>query len=94
MYHMNKPLFPPMKPVCDQDPCVRVPLFNGETCACSRPPMPGCKRVIVENPCRPGECAEVLLGVDECGNLVICVKRDIRFCWDVRPECPCRKRGC
>jgi len=62
---------------CDPGACVRVPLFQREPCC-----GPGgcCQKVVLENPCRPGECAEVLLGVDECGNLTVCVHRDNR--WD------------
>ena len=49
-----------------------------------------CRRVTIENPCRPGEVAEVLLGVDDCGNLVVCVKRDCRPpCEPLRPPRPC-----
>ncbi|MBR6767198.1 MAG: hypothetical protein IKM02_04530 [Clostridia bacterium] len=86
MYYGQKPLFPPMDHDCDPGACVRVPLFGPEKC---RGPMgPCCQKVILENPCRPGECAEVLLGVDECGNLTVCVHRDSRWDCGCRPPCP------
>lgn len=51
-----------------------MPLFSHE----QRPEGCGCQKqtVRLENPCRPGECAEVTLSVDECGNLVVCVHRN------------------
>ena len=50
-----------------------------------------CRRVTIENPCRPGEVAEVLLGVDDCGNLVVCVKRDWSRERPSRPPRPARR---
>ena len=70
---------------CDPGACVRVPLFGGDKCC--GPASACCQRVILENPCRPGECAEVLLGVDDCGNLTICVRRDSRWDCSCAPSC-------
>ena len=54
----------------------RVPLFNCDsscpTCDCGC----GAQTVRLENPCCPGECAEVTLSVDSCGNLVVCVHKN------------------
>ena len=65
---------------CDHRDCHdreswRMPLFRcdgmNNSCDC------GCSQTVrLENPCCPGECAEVNLSVDNCGNLVICVHRD------------------
>ena len=102
MIYENMPLYPRMGPGCEPEPCMRVPVFNGDGCGPGRMPD-ACqlRRVTIENPCRPGERAEVLLGVDECGNLVVCVRRDPRregdCCCrrprrppqpDCRPDCP------
>ena len=84
MYYESMPLYPRMG--CDggRDDCVRVPMFGSERCGTGHMPDPcACRRVTIENPCRPGEFAEVLLSVDECGNLVVCVRRD-----SCRPPCP------
>lgn len=85
MGYMQRPLFPPMGDCCAPDNCVRVPLFSREAC---RPPNPcGCTQSVrLENPCCPGECAEVALSVDNCGNLVMCVHRE--------PCCQPRPRRC
>ncbi len=77
MYYETMPLYPALRPGCDRESCVRVPMFDGNRC----PPCPDgelrqCRRVTMENPCCPGERAEVLLGLDACGNLVVCVRRD------------------
>jgi len=88
MYYESMPLYPALRPGCDRQGCVRVPLFEAER-GPGRPEgdvLP-CRRVTIENPCRSGEFAEVSLGLDSCGNLVVCVHRD------ARPECdmnPCR----
>ena len=89
MYYGHMPLYPPLGPG-GRDDCVRVPVFEDECCAMPRlPPGRQTRRVVLENPCRPGERAEVLLGLDEAGNLMLCVRRDPR--WD---DCgrPCRRR--
>ena len=106
MYCENMPLYPGMRPPCDPSPCMRVRLFDdacGRVDACGRnegccrhaPPMRVCERVMIDNPCRAGERAEVVLGVDDCGNLVICVHR---LCGCDRPcgsQRPCRpQRPC
>ena len=102
MMYDGMPLYPSLRPGRDGQACVRVPLFDD-----GRPGhglLDGdCRwrQVTIENPCRPGERAEVLLGVDECGNLVVCVRRDPRregdCCCrrprrppqpDCRPDCP------
>lgn len=76
MYYENMPLYPGMRPPCDPSPCMKVRLFD-DGCRGDRraPPMKACERVVIDNPCRPGERAEVVLGMDDCGNLVICVHR-------------------
>ena len=96
MYYEDMPLYPRMG--CDggRDSCVRVPMFGSQRCGSGRmSPDCACRRVTIENPCRPGEVAEVLLGVDDCGNLVICVHR---LCGCDRPcgsQRPCRpQRPC
>ena len=76
MYYENMPLYPGMRPPCDPSPCMKVRLFDDTGCCGHRPPpMRECERVVIDNPCRRGERAEVVLGVDDCGNLVICVRR-------------------
>lgn len=76
MCYDNMPLYPGMRPPCDPNPCMKVRLFD-DVCRGDRrvPPMRECERVVIDNPCRRGERAEVVLGVDDCGNLVICVHR-------------------
>lgn len=88
MYY-DRPLYPPPGEQCGGDNCVRMPLFGSER------DVPICDRcgssqtVRLENPRCPGECAEVSLSVDHCGNLVICVHR-------APPRCQCsgRRRPC
>ena len=102
MYYENMPLYPRMGQGFEREACVRVPVFGGEGPGPGRLPDPcQLRRVTIENPCRPGETAEVLLGVDECGNLVVCVRRDPRRACDCpppRPPRPClpppRRDGC
>lgn len=101
MFYENMPLYPGMRPPCDGNPCMKVRLFD-DACGCHRaPPMRECERVVIDNPCRPGEQAEVTLGIDDCGNLVICVHRLMkplpRYCEPWRDPCrpprePCRPR--
>ena len=89
MFYENMPLYPGMRPPCDGSPCMKVKLFDDACCAHPAPPMRECERVRIDNPCHPGEQAEVTLGVDDCGNLVICVHRLRRERgWDA----PCRRR--
>lgn len=79
-----KPLYPQVCDSCDRCDCGRpeswrMPLFQCEPCrsGCDC----GCSQTVrLENPCCPGECAEVQLSVDSCGNLVICVHRDGHRC--------------
>ena len=104
MCYENMPLYPGMRPPFDPSPCMKVRLFDDGDCGCHRAPtMRDCERVVIDNPCRPGERAEVTLGVDECGNLVICVHRLHAAPRRCRPECnpePCfwpeerRRRRC
>ncbi|MBR1820359.1 MAG: hypothetical protein IJ769_01915 [Clostridia bacterium] len=96
MYYETMPLYPALRPGCDSESCVRVPIFDGDDMPCGQPPqLRSCRRVTIENPCRPGECAEVLLGLDACGNLVVCVRREperdacCRPCRPQRPNRPC-----
>lgn len=97
MKYRNRPLYPTPGWGCDcrehrdcrQSESWRMPLFD---CEPMRPPIDcgcGSQTVRLENPCCPGECAEVTLSVDHCGNLVICVHRDY---WknDCRRPKPCR----
>jgi len=95
MFYENMPLYPGMRPPCGDGECMRVRLFE-DGCGHRPPPMRECERVMIDNPCRPGERAEVTLGVDDCGSLVICVHRLRR--WDEpcnRPDrcrIPCKPR--
>ena len=88
MMYDGMPLYPSLRPGRDGQACVRVPLFDD-----GRPghglPDGDCRwrQVTIENPCRPGERAEVLLGVDGCGNLMVCVRREADC--DCRPPRPC-----
>ena len=108
MFYEPMPLYPSLRPGCERDTCVKVPVFDKD---CGGPPRPvlECRRVTIENPCRPGEFAEITLGVDACGSLVVCVRREphgacggpprCRPCGDpCRPHDPCRppepRRGC
>ena len=83
MYYETMPLYPALRPGCESQGCLRVPVFGEREgpCCGQLPPLSGVRRVTIENPCRPGECAEVLLGLDGCGNLVVCVRKE--------PERPC-----
>ena len=85
MYYETMPLYPALRPGCESQGCLRVPVFGeGDGPCCGQlPPLKGVRRVTIENPCRPGECAEVLLGLDGCGNLGVCVRKE--------PERPCCK---
>ena len=82
MVYENMPLYPCIGAQRDREACVRLPVFGegrGAPCRseCGLPPnLSGCKRVTIENPCCPGEWAEVLLGLDSCGSLVVCVRRN------------------
>ena len=89
MYYETMPLYPALRPGCEDGECVRVPVFgDGPSDGC--PELRCQRRVVIENPCRPGERAEVLLGLDGCGNLVVCVRRDReRDC-----HRPCEPRPC
>ncbi len=100
----NMPLYPGMRPPCDPSPCMRVRLFDdgcrdddgcrNEGCCRHAPPMRVCERVMIDNPCRRGERAEVVLGVDDCGNLVICVHRLCGCERPCRPQGPCHPAAC
>ena len=91
MYYETMPLYPALRPGCDGSECVRVPVFDGDPGPGDHCPELRCpRRLTIENPCRPGERAEVLLGLDSCGNLVVCVKREPE-----RDGCrPCPPRPC
>ena len=100
MMYGHMPLYPRLGNPCGDDACVRVPLF-GDGCRPPQalPPVAELKRVPLENPCCPGEWAEVLLGVDACGNLALCVRRD-EGCHRApcpppdRPPCPPPRTRC
>jgi len=79
-----RPLYPQQCDCSNRESCVRMPLF-GDDMHCSHRDVCGCSQTVrLENPCRPGECAEVTLSVDSCGNLVVCVHRD--------HSCGCRSK--
>ena len=92
MYYETMPLYPALHGDCEADRCVRVPMFNGDDGSarpgCPPPELRCVRRVTIENPCCPGERVEVLLGLDACGNLVVCVHREGDPC--SRPPRPCR----
>ena len=91
MYYETMPLYPPMGAGRDCDTCVRMPVFgDGRPGPGAMPDGRCCRRVTIENPCRPGEYAEVVLGVDACGNLTVCVRRDPARDCDCRPPRPPR----
>lgn len=96
MYVEMMPLYPAMRPDGDGRRCVRVPMFGGDGMGAPGwpdgrgvPELRCVRRVTIENPCRPGECAEVLLGLDACGNLVVCVRRPCEPDPCPRPRRPC-----
>ena len=78
----NRPPFCPGERAPDA-PMVRMPLFPHRPCGCGPacpppcPPhgVPAAPPVCVVNPFNPCERATVQLSIDECGNLIICVKR-------------------
>lgn len=90
MYYETMPLYPVLRPGCDSQRCMRVPMFDDDGPCGPLPELRGVRRVTIENPCRPGERAEVLLGLDERGNLVVCVRREPEDGPCRRPERPCR----
>ena len=98
MSYGNMPLYPAMRPGDCEGACVKVPLFE-DCCGGPNqpPPLRDWKRVALENPRRPGEWVEVLLAVDECGSLTLCVHRNPEDCRPnppcCRPKPPCRPRG-
>ena len=93
MYYETMPLYPALRPDCEAQGCVRVPVFDGGRDPCPDMSRLRCQRcVTLENPCRPGERAEVLLGLDECGNLVVCVRREPERCCRPCPPRPCPPR--
>ncbi|MEE1199339.1 MAG: hypothetical protein U0L09_01675 [Christensenellales bacterium] len=93
MNYGSMPLYPPMGQECCRGNCMRMALFR---CDPHRRQDMCCtgKSVILENPCCPGECAEVHLSVDGCGNLEVCVHREPHGgCGCRRPSRP-KNRGC
>ena len=92
MMYDSMPLYPMIGPERGNGACVRVPVFGGGREPGRLPDESQCRSVWIENPCRPGELAEVLLGVDDCGNLTVCVRREERRpcgCRPNRPPRPC-----
>ena len=88
------PLYPALRPGGDGCGCVALPLCDDGPCC--PPPCGETQRVTLRNPCRPGERVEVLLGVDDCGNLNLCVRRESDCC-PPREHCrprPCRVKKC
>ena len=107
MMYDSMPLYPMMRPERGEGSGVRVPVFGGGGGPAGLPDEGRCRRVWIENPCRPGEFAEVLLGVDVCGNLTVCVRRDgechpcgsrpqrpPRPCLPPPPSCPPSRPRC
>ena len=85
MIYGHRPLYPALGP-CGRETCVRVPVFGAEGCGHrDAPDECFCQSVTIENPRCRGERAEVLLGVDACGNLSVCVRRE----GTCRPRRPC-----
>lgn len=86
MKMMNRPLYPMHGDGwgcqetwdCRERESWRMPLFRCEPAE----PSQGCgcpgQTVRLRNPCRPTECADVTLSVDNCGNLVLFVHRPPR----------------
>ena len=64
-------------PCSCSDPAMKMRLFDCERrpCGCDRPLPPAAPPVTVVNPWNCRERAVVTLSVDECGNLVVYVKR-------------------
>ena len=63
---------------CRDDTSIRLRLFDGcGSCCdpCRHPLPPAAPPVTIVNPWNCRECAKVTLSVDECGNLVVYVKR-------------------
>lgn len=62
------------------DAAMRVRLFEPQRCdpRCGCMPPPAAPPVTICNPWNPNELAVVTLGLDECGNLVVCVRRENR----------------
>ena len=97
MYSANRPLYPWPGDGCGQCGCRecrdrenwRMPLFGCERrCGCEDRGCPS-QVVRLENPCCPGEYAEVELSVDDCGNLVVYVRRNASKCTCRRPKKRC-----
>lgn len=66
----------------NDDASMRFRLFEPERrdprCGCALPPA--APPITIVNPWNCNEAAVVILSVDECGNLVVCVRRENR-CW-------------
>lgn len=93
MMYESMPLYPMLRPEQGGRSCVRLPVFGSGREEARLPDASRCQSVWIENPCRPGEFAEVLLGVDACGNLTVCVRREgERPC--CRPQRPGPRCGC
>ena len=78
------PFVPPKNGCRDgEDASMRVRLFEPQHCAprcgCNLPPA--APPVTICNPWNPNEIAVVTLSLDECGNLVVCVRRENRCRW-------------
>ena len=54
---------------------MRLPAAQGLRAAQELRLRPGAPPVCVVNPFNPCERATVLLSIDECGNLIVCLKR-------------------
>jgi len=76
MYDFSMPLFPGQRPCSNRhnDNCRKIPVF-GKSCYPSCSPPSGSQTVRLTNPQNPCESVTVLLEIDSCGNLVVCVRR-------------------
>ena len=65
------------------DSSMRVRLCEPRHCEpkCGCPMPPAAPPVTICNPWNPNEIAVVTLSLDECGNLVVCVRRENRCGW-------------
>ena len=96
--NINRPLYPRPGGDCEPWNCRderrcgdrdswRMPLFDCECRNTVRDCGCGGQTVRLENPCCPGEFAEVNLSVDPCGNLVICIHKDLWNCRRPKKRC-------
>ena len=99
--NMNRPFYPRPGNGCGQWDCRdrydkfdcsdreswRMPLFDCDHWNSARDCRCTGQTVRLENPCCPGEFAEVNLSVDPCGNLVIYVHKNACACYKPKKRC-------